>query len=222
MKTLICVPCMDQVPALFCQSLAMLLRVEDTSVAFQIGSLIYSSRNQLAARAIKLEADYVLWLDSDMTFMPDTLQRMHRQMAENNLDILSGLYFRRVRPFTPVLFDKLVCDGEDKGFTEFETIPPALFEAGGIGFGCVLMKTDVFLDVQSKFGCMFDPINGFGEDLSFCWRARECGHKIYVDPTLMCGHVGHQVITKDTYVQFHKTVESVVNGGGEHGAAGQS
>lgn len=222
MKTLICVPCMDQVPALFCQSLAMLLRVEDTAVAFQIGSLIYTSRNQLAAKAIGLDADYVLWLDSDMTFMPDTLQRMHKQMAENGLDILSGLYFRRVAPYTPVLFDKLVCEGEDRGFSEFKKIPPSLFEVGGMGFGCVLMKTDVFLDVQGKFEHMFDPINGFGEDLSFCWRARECGYKIYCDPTIACGHVGHQVITKDTYVNFNRaSIDKVTEGGGADGAARQ-
>lgn len=204
MKTLICVPCMDQVPALFAQSLAMLQKVEDTAVTFQIGSLIYVSRDTLAARAIQMDADYVLWLDSDMTFMPDTLQRMHQMMAEQDLDILSGLYFRRVRPFSPVLFDKLICDGEDKGFTEFDEIPPALFEVGGIGFGCVLMKTGVFLDVQGKFGAMFTPLNGFGEDLSFCWRARECGYKIYVDPTLACGHVGTQVVNKDFYVNYHR------------------
>ena len=211
---------MDQVPALFCQSLAMLQKVDNTAVAFQIGSLIYSSRNSLAARSIKMEADYVLWLDSDMTFMPDTLKRMHTMMAENNLDILSGLYFRRVMPYSPVLFDKLVCEGEDKGFSEFDKIPPSLFEVGGIGFGCVLMKTDVFLDVQSKYGVMFDPLGGFGEDLSFCWRARECGYKIYCDPTLQLGHVGHQVITKDTFVRFQRTLGA--EGGGEHGAAGQS
>lgn len=219
MKTLICVPCMDQVPALFAQSLAMLQKVDDTAVTFRIGSLIYMSRNMLAAKSIQMEADYVLWLDSDMTFMPDTLQRMHAQMAENNLDILSGLYFRRVPPYSPVLYDKIECTGEDKGYSEFKDIPPALFEAGGIGFGCVLMKTDVFLDVQSKFGAMFDPIEGFGEDLSFCWRARQCGYKIMVDPTISLGHVGTQVVNKDLYVNFKRASEA--KGGGEHGAAGQ-
>ena len=117
-------------------------------------------------------------------------------MAEQDLDILSGLYFRRVMPFSPVLFDKLVCDGEDKGFTEFDEIPPALFEVGGIGFGCVLMKTGVFLDVQGKFGAMFTPLNGFGEDLSFCWRARQLGYKIFMDPNITLGHVGYSVINR--------------------------
>ena len=48
MKTLIAVPCMDSVPSQFAQSLAMLQKVDECAIAFQIGSLIYTSRNELA------------------------------------------------------------------------------------------------------------------------------------------------------------------------------
>ena len=30
----------------------------------------------------------------------------------------------------------------------------------------------------------------FGEDLSFCFKARECGYKIWVDDSIWPGHVG--------------------------------
>ena len=68
MKIFIAVPCMDQVPARFAQSLAMLKKVGECAVGFQIGSLIYTSRNDLASKAIEMDADFVLWLDSDMVF----------------------------------------------------------------------------------------------------------------------------------------------------------
>ena len=76
MKTMIAVPCMDQVPTPFCQSLALLKRVGDCTLAMKSGSLIYEARNSLAMQAIQMEADYVLWLDSDMVFQPDTLVRL--------------------------------------------------------------------------------------------------------------------------------------------------
>ena len=107
MRILIAVPCMDQVPAPFCQSLAMLRKVGDCVLSMQMGSLIYTSRNSLAMKAIQTEADYVLWLDSDMVFEPDTLERLMKTLTENNLDIVTGLYFRRVPPYSPVLFDML-------------------------------------------------------------------------------------------------------------------
>ncbi len=195
-KIMIAVPCMDQVPAPFCQSVSMIQKVGECAIAFQIGSLIYNSRNMLAAKAVEIGADYVLWLDSDQTFNPDLLVRMWKTLTENKLDILTGLYFRRVPPYSPVLFDKLdmkdgICEWTD---WKDKPIPLELFEVGGCGFGCVLMKTDVFFDVQGKYGDMFGPINRVGEDLSFCWRARQCGYKVFCDPDIICGHVGYAVI----------------------------
>lgn len=204
MNILIAVPCMDQVPAPFCQSLAQLQKVGNCVLAMQAGSLIYTARNYLATQAIKTDADFVFWLDSDMVFRPDTLSRMMETLKENDLDILTGLYFRRVPPYSPVLFDKLEMDGDACRFTEFDEIPDKLFEVAACGFGCVLMKTDVFFDVQGKFGNMFAPIGYNGEDVAFCWRARECGYKIYCDPSLVCGHVGYSVVDDQFFRAFHK------------------
>ena len=66
MRILIAIPSMDQVPAQFAASLAMLRKTEETAVAFEISSLIYTARNTLALKAIEHKADYILWLDSDM------------------------------------------------------------------------------------------------------------------------------------------------------------
>ena len=206
-KILIAIPCMDQVPAPFAQSLAMIQKTEDNvACSFQMGSLIYTSRNNLALQAMKAEFDYMLWLDSDMVFQQDLLVQMKQTMDERGLDFLTGLYFRRVPPFTPVLFDQLDID-EDGActWTDFKDVPEGLFKVGGCGFGCVLIKTDVLFDVQAKFGEMFNPIANMGEDLSFCWRARQCGYDIWCDPSLVCGHVGYTVIN-DKFYQSYRSV----------------
>ena len=156
----------------------MLQKVGDCKLIMKSGSLIYAARNDLATKAIQMEADYVFWLDSDMVFKPDTLVRMMNTLKENKLDILTGLYFRRVPPYTPVLFDRLDMDGPICNWSEFHKIPDGLFEVGGCGFGCVLMDAGVFLDVQANHGNMFCPVGNNGEDVAFCWRARDCGYKI--------------------------------------------
>ena len=202
MKILIAVPCMDQVPAPFCNSLALLRKVGDCTLMMKSGSLIYTSRNALATAAIQTDTDLVFWLDSDMVFQPDILERMVDTLQKNNLDILTGLYFRRVPPYSPVLLDKLEIDGVACDFTEWKHIPNDLFEVGACGFGCVLMKTDVFFDVQSKYGNMFAPIGNNGEDVAFCWRARQCGYKIFCDPSLICGHVGYSVVDDQFFKVF--------------------
>ena len=206
-KILIAVPCMDQLPAQFAHSLATLTSygIEDTQISiwFNLGSLIYTSRDQIAKKALLDEADLVMWFDSDMVFNPDTLKRMLKHIDDGH-DMVTGIYYRRTQPFSAVLFDKMDLNEEGTAFewTEFDEIPSQPFEVGACGFGCVLMKTDVFLDVMGKFGKMFEPIGGNGEDASFCMRARECGYKIYCDPSMICGHVGYSVVDDQFFKAF--------------------
>lgn len=206
-KILIAVPCMDQVPARFAHSLATLTSygVEDAqiSVWFNIGSLIYTSRNNIAKRAIMDEADLVMWFDSDMIFNPDVLQRMLKHI-DAGADMVTGIYYRRVPPYTPTIFEKMAIDEEKQAavWTEFDEIPTEPFEVDACGFGCVLMKTEVFISVFQQFGNMFAPIGNVGEDIAFCWRARQCGYKILCDPTFDLGHVGSQVITREFFESF--------------------
>ena len=195
-KILICVPSMDMVAAGFAQSLAMLQKGgNETAIMFQVGSLIYEARNKLAKQAIKMGADWTMWFDSDMIFQPDTMIKL----LEHNAPIVSGAYFRRSPPYHLVAFDE--CDTKNRKWTDLK-LPTETVKCGGVGFGCVLVKTDVLFDVAAKFQTWFEPMNGFGEDLSFCWRARECGFDILIDPSISCGHMGHILVNETFYKAY--------------------
>lgn len=200
-KILIAVPCMDMVSARFAQSLTTMKKVGQCTVSFLIGSLVYDSRNKLAGLAVEMEADYILWLDSDMVFRPDTLERMMAVLDEHpEIDVLSGLYFRRGQPFSPVLFKTLEVNEQGTlDWSDFEELPDELFEIAGCGFGCVLMRTDMLLDIAAKEGGgrWFTPIADAGEDCAFCIRARREGYRIFCDPTVDCGHMAYTPVTKD-------------------------
>lgn len=214
-RILIAVPCMDQVPAPFMQSISMIRKGDNKcAIAVQMGSLVYTSRNDLAKKAIQDEFDYVMWFDSDMVFPQDTLLRMIDVMDSNGLDFLTGLYFRRQAPFTPVIFDKLEVaeDGLSTDHHNMETVPEGLTEVAGCGFGCVLVKTDVLFDVTSTYGAPFTPFSGMGEDLSFCWRARSLGYKIVCDPSIECGHVGYSVINRSFYQAYQNAQKAKKEG----------
>ena len=200
---LIAVPSMDSVPAAFAHSLSMLEKIEDTAtaVSFNIGSLDYSSRNELARRSIEMGADYIFWLDSDMVFDPDILKRCWA--IKDQADIITGLYFRRVAPYTPVLYDQMDFNEKDEcTWKETAELPDAPFEVAACGFGCVLMPTHIFIDVQTKYGTMFNPIGGTGEDLAFCWRARQLGYKIICDPSIELGHAGQMIYCRGHFEAY--------------------
>ena len=207
-KILIAVPCMDTVPAPFAHSLATLTSfgIEDTQlqIRFNIGSLVYTSRNQLAKVAIEEGFDYVMWFDSDMVFNPDAMRILLKHLEEDNMDMVTGIYFRRTPPFTPTVFKTMDVNeaAQESIWTEFDVIPNEPFEVEACGFGCVLMKTEILVAVFNKFGNMFSPIGNTGEDIALCWRARQCGYKIFADPSVSLGHVGHTVITKEFFQNY--------------------
>lgn len=43
----------------------------------------------------------------------------------------------------------------------------------------------------------------YGEDLSFCFKARECGFSVFVDTSIKVGHMGAYSYTLDDYLHHH-------------------
>ena len=205
MKTMIAIPCMDTVQTEFASSLMNLQRVGSIRTAFLPGSLIYAARTNLGRMAVSEKCDYVLWIDSDMVF-PDTLLIDLMKDMEGR-DIVSAICHMRRAPFTPVLWKKLRL-GETASQNESEGWPDyprdGIFEVEGCGFGCVLMRTEVLQTVIDKYHELFAPLPGYGEDLSFCIRARGCGYKIHADPAIQVGHKASTIVTDETFQAFAK------------------
>lgn len=202
MKTLICVPAMDQVQTLFLTSLLDLKKPEGTEVCISSSSLVYDARNKLADKAITGGFDRVLWLDSDMYFAPDLLERFNEHL-DNGLEFVCGLFFTRKWPIKPCVYSR--CELVEQNGVFVPTIEPAeykneLIEVAACGFGAVAMTTDVLRRVAAR-DFAFSPLPGFGEDFSFCLRAREQGVHIYCDPTIKVGHVGVSIINEETYLE---------------------
>lgn len=203
-KILVAVPCMEQVAAGFAASLATLNKVGECSVFFICNSLIYEARNKIALGAIKNEFDYVMWFDSDMVFEPDTLQRLLKDSLENNIDIVSGLYFRRVAPYTPVVFETIEIEGDKTTFKDYVGELSGLREVQGAGFGCMLTKVSTLFEVFAKYGNCFSPIGNVGEDLSFLWRARQLGHPTFCDFDVKCGHIGNITVNQEFFTKLQR------------------
>ena len=203
-KTLIAIPSFGMVHADFWESFTNLIKPEGTSYTNVRDTLINESRNIIAANAIKGGFDRVLWLDSDMKFAPDTLLRLAQDMDENNLDYVSGLYFTRRPPIKPCFFKDLWWQKREDGTTDtgakfYFDYPEGLTECAGSGFGCVLTTVDLLKRVGDMFGAPFAPLDGMGEDVSFCLRVIQTGAKMYVDTRIKCGHIGEYEYNEESY-----------------------
>lgn len=93
-KVLIAIPCGETLETEFVKCLFSIKAKADVSIEFLSGSLVYVARERLADKAIQGGYDYVLWLDSDMVFNGDILQRF----LDLDKDFVSGIYFTRKLP----------------------------------------------------------------------------------------------------------------------------
>ena len=200
MRTLIAVPCMDYQESDFAECLTeMILRHEgEVDVKYLKASLIYDARNQLVKYAREKGGyDYVLWLDSDMTFEPDLLDRMLADIegkeTGKKLQAVTGLCFGRRPPFKPCIYKMLdvQINGQmiyPKCEVMYDYPRDSLFEVAACGFACVLMRMDV-LEAMGIYGVPFFPVGGLGEDLTFCWRAKKLDIRFHCDSRLKIGHI---------------------------------
>lgn len=204
-KYLIAIPCFDTVYTDFMMSLLCMERIGKVFCLTEKSSLIYNARNTLAKYAIDYNFDRVLWLDSDILFEPDLMVRLAEDL-DNGLEFASGLYFKRQYPTEPVCFKTItqVQEGKElvtKALVYKDYPKDQLFEVDATGFGAVMLEVDLLRRVQAKYGLPFSPHLGLGEDMSFCWRAKQVGAKLFCDSRVKLGHIGHATFNEGTYIE---------------------
>lgn len=175
---LIGVPCSETIKTRTAFSLFN-LRGQATLI-MQMGCDVAHNRNKLAQQAIDGSYSHLLFVDSDMSFNPDTLERM----LAHDKDILGLAANRRKLPLESVV--KPLNEAEVHG-----ALPTTLFEAASVGTGMMLIKTDVFRKLDAPW-FEFEYVDGerIGEDVSFCSKARDYGYQIWCDPVIPILHVG--------------------------------
>jgi len=211
MSVMIAIPCMGTVPIQFVESLLNLQKPEGTKVCFKSSSLIYDARNLLSLTAIEQGFDYIMWMDSDMTFLPDTIPRLLEDMNHPHIDMVSGLYVKRTFPVKPVIYQSVRPPVPDENgipqihIEEYMNYPRnQMFTIEGCGFGCVMTSVKLIKAIWDRFGPAFSPYPWAGEDVSFCYRVNQLlehddlysGH-IWCDSRVKCGHIGQFLFTED-------------------------
>lgn len=174
------------------------------------GNALPWQRNELVNR---MQGDWLLFIDDDMTWQPDAIARLVATQQEHDLDIVSGLCFRRVRPFHPTMYMR---EQPDEGLYAFREKwdEGEIVEVDATGMAFCLIHKRVFemiadgpippFEERMAIGgpppLFFHWYGTVGEDLDFCQTARKAGAKIWVDTSIQIGHVGEIEIGMNEYL----------------------
>lgn len=180
------------------------------------------SRNTAVVKFLEEKrADWLLWIDTDMGFPPDLLERLMADADSVERPIVGALAFTWRHQTadqmggwrclaTPTLFDWGHGDDGEMGFivrTDYHL--NAVQQVAGTGMACVLIHKSVFEAIIEKYkplGQMwYDrvPNPGMGkvisEDLSFCMRANTVGKTVWVDTSIKTTHMKTLWVGEDDY-----------------------
>lgn len=159
------------------------------------GFTIAENRLYCVCQAIKRGCSHIFFVDDDMIFPPDTLEKL---MAHKKEVVGVNLYSRCLPLKSTIIFlpESYDLDGDD-----YEPhIPDHLFEVEGVTGGCLLIDLSI-MDKLKKPWFGFETnefgITTLGEDIWFTRRAREAGFKVWCDPSIIVGHLGEINFSSD-------------------------
>jgi GT2 family glycosyltransferase len=195
------------VRAEFCASLLDLVvkgpALVETVLAYQSGPNISTGRNQLVNSFLtEYTAPWLLMLDTDMWFAPDTAQKLIDAAHPVERPIVGALCFSQAHEGPPfsTMYDlrepepgKLAFSRR-KEWPEDECVP-----VSATGAACLLMHRDALELVEKTSNDVAAPwfrevpvgapLALMGEDLTFCLRCQAAGISVHVHTGVKAGHM---------------------------------
>ncbi|MCW2920021.1 MAG: hypothetical protein JWN52_8089 [Actinomycetia bacterium] len=172
---------------------------------------IPANRNKACARFLDdTDSEWLFFIDSDMGFSSDTVDRLIKAADPELRPIMGGLAFALKRKprgdlyaertsVQPTLFEFVETDDE-VGFVPILDYPrDQVMQVAGTGAACLLIHRGALELIRDRHGDnWFEPMThptgdrgkprGFSEDLSFCVRAAGCDLPIHVDTSVKTCH----------------------------------
>lgn len=165
----------------------------DERIEYTRATVSYHSfaRNSLVDQ---MKGDWLLQLDTDISFDPDLLGRMVNMLEKFNVDVLAGIYLYKSEPHPPVAYaydpkkkSKVILGDWDRK-ADLQLLRSA-------GAGCLLVRKSVFDKIKSASNCSpFDIYvdkdgSPLSEDHSFFERCWDLKIPVYGTVEIMANHL---------------------------------
>lgn len=170
------------------------------------------------------DAELLLFIDDDMTFMPGDFFDLEKQLMENeDIDCIGGLCFANSIPTKPCLFGFVEgCKEyhEEQIWWHIMTDYPRdqTFQVYMTGMAFMLIKRKMLDEMRRDEDGEIIPNYMhfhyhhplvFNEDLAFCMKARDKGFKVWVDSRVKIGHIwkDRPIISEHIYDSHGRAIE---------------
>lgn len=187
------------------------------AVRYGTGGIV-DARNEAAARFLSGDAEWLFWVDTDMGFAPDTVDRLIASADPESRPVVGALCFAqrevaldgmggfRCEP-VPTLYQWAQNTDGHHGFAPMLDYPrDSVVPVAGTGSACLVVHRSALQAVVDHSGPapytrMANPSTGqmVGEDLAFCARLAAAGVPVHVDTSVRATHLKRLWLAEGDY-----------------------
>ncbi len=164
-------------------------------IIYPAGMPFDHARNSACQAMLQNGFEYLYFVDDDVQVPPNA----YEILKSNRLDIISGLYYRRIEPIAPVAILRTPQGNTWLPQWQYGQIIPVDY----VGAGCLLLHRRVLAKMSPPwFEWMCDHADvpqeeRTSEDFTFCRKAKNMGFNVYVDTRVQCVHGGLSRVAVD-------------------------
>jgi hypothetical protein len=158
------------------------------------GPLLARARNTLVGAFLDAGDDYLLFTDTDVVFNFADVELL----VQADVPIAGALYFSAAPSSAGEPWCTALEAVGDEGFKPLQDIPSEPRTVDAVGMGLTLIRRDV-LEALAPVKKLWpfaetDEERGFGEDVTFCLRAKEAGFETTLVPAARVGHIKETIL----------------------------
>jgi len=184
MKILLGVICLENIRAKTVATLASIMKAyPETNLMIKQGCYLHKSREEVCLAAITGGYDYLFFIDADMCFSSQVLQRL----LDANKDIVGAHYNMRHLPLVSTM---KMQDTNGNLIATSNILPKELFKVYALGTGCMLIRVSCLNKIPRPWFWYGEKDKQEGEDVYFCRVAKEAGIEIWCEPNIEANHIG--------------------------------
>ena len=149
-----------------------------------------ATRDHARKFALVSGADYILFMDSDIVLPINAVKNLLKQVGDGKRII--GGWYNCVNDR-----NRWVCGNwaNDNVFINYRAVQPSLVKVDMVGLGCAIVPFDAVNEIDFKHGLNHTSINENGERVIvgecgiFGVDATNAGYSLYMDGSVVCGHL---------------------------------